>query len=135
MAKVIDFKEAKRERPVTSSSITANKDEEEGFWESILPPLFEWNEYFLELVYQWPCFHLKDRYSNIDDLLSEYCEHHLNPSQECVIDFMLHIHDSRYLFNITYALKTWSEADCNFFIFFLDKYALLINNNETSHKK
>ena len=135
MAKVIDFKEIKRERPKTSSPVVVSREEDEEFWESILPSLFEWNDNFLELIYQWPCFQTKDTYSNLDDLFSNYCGHCLNPAQECVIDFMLHIHDSHYVFDVTCALKTWEDIDCEFFIYFLDKYALLIKQNEIFRTK
>jgi hypothetical protein len=124
MAKIIDFFKAKQAKaPKNQVNKTSAEDE---FWNSVLPPLFEWNDFLLETLYQWPCFKKEESPPVLDDLLSQYCNHNLNLSQECVIDLMLHIHDPRYIFDLTVSLKTWDKENRVFFLYFIKKYSKII---------
>jgi hypothetical protein len=126
MAKIIDFLEAKRSKSLAPINKAPADDE---FWDSVLPPLFEWNDFLLETLYQWPCFKEDQSPPELDDLLSQYCDHNLSLSQECVLDLMLHIHDSRYIFDLTVSLKTWGKEDRNFFVYFIKKYSKLLEKD------
>ena len=127
MAKIINFLDAKKKCP---TSFTLAKKFEFETYNSTLNSIFEVDEYLLELIYQWPCFSKGNSNQGLRELLDKYCKHTLPADQECVLDFVLHIHDPKFIFDISFALNTWNDRDRFFFKFFIDEFAQVLSHNK-----
>ena len=84
-------------------------------------------EAFVDLIFDWPCFKEFDHSINLQDILNMYYEDELNLSQDCVLEFLFHMHDPDSSFDIGNALYTWSSEDRDFFILNLQMHANLID--------
>ncbi len=94
----------------------------------------EEDEAFLELIKEWPCFIDDIHDCNLHQLFELYYDDKLTLSQDCVLEFMFHMHDPDSSFDIGNALYTWDEEDRNFFILSINMHAELIDRikkNET----
>ena len=81
---------------------------------------------FLHLLTEWPCFESFDAPQSLAELFQQYYDDKLTLSQDCVIEFMLHMHDADSAFDIGHALFTWEEDDKEFFLIHLSMHAELI---------
>jgi hypothetical protein len=82
---------------------------------------------FLSLLKEWPCFHNLEESINLQQLFEFYYDDELNPSQDCVLEFMFHMHDPDSCFDISNALYTWNEEDRQYFFTSLNMHAELID--------
>ena len=120
MGKVISFSKS-IVRDHSSSHILKETQGEKGH--TNIWTLFEEEEFFLKTTLGWPCFsELKEKTSS-NELLTKYCNNSLSESQECVIDFLLHLHDDNFLFDLNFSLSQWSQDDRDFFISFLEDHS------------
>jgi len=83
------------------------------------------DEAFLHLLSEWPCFQGFQPQS-LQQLFDLYYGDKLSMAQDCVIEFMLHMHDADSSFDIGHALYTWGEEDKDFFLVSLSMHAELI---------
>jgi hypothetical protein len=81
---------------------------------------------FLELVREWPCFNGMEAKTSLEELLEMYYDDELNISQDCVLEYLFHMHDPKSAFDIANALYSWNEDDRNFFMLSLNMHADLI---------
>lgn len=82
---------------------------------------------FMDLIKEWPCFHFLDEDTDLQELFDRYYDDELTQSQDCVLEFMFHMHDPDSAFDISNALYTWEEDDKNFFLMSLNMHAELID--------
>ena len=82
---------------------------------------------FLDLLREWPCFSRLRSKITFRDLIDLYYDDELSLSQDCAIEFMLHMRDPNSLFDIGNAIYTWDENDRNFFMLSLTMHAELID--------
>ena len=81
---------------------------------------------FLELIREWPCFTLLDKKLSLQALLEQYYDDELTLAQDCVLEFLFHMHDPDSTFDISNALYTWDEEDRNYFLLSISMHAELI---------
>ncbi len=74
------------------------------------------------LLREWPCFSDLKPETSMEDLLNRYCDETLTVSQQFALDFMLHIQDPKFVFNISHALLSWGSEDREFFFLLLEKH-------------
>lgn len=120
MGKVINFSKSLA-RDHSSSHFfqkTQGKKENTNIW-----MLFEEEASFLTTIKQWPCFSTLKKTTSSQELLQKYCNNQLSESQECVIDFLLHIYDENFLFDLNFSLNQWDKEDRDFFLYFLESHA------------
>lgn len=89
--------------------------------------LLEEDKFFIEIIKEWPCFASLKYNVKANDIFHQYCKNKLTSSQECVVDFMLHIHDSNFVFDVNFSLTVWNKSDQNFFFYFLKQHADVLN--------
>lgn len=82
---------------------------------------------FLALIKEWPCFYLLDPDIDLQQLFELYYDDELTEAQDCVLEFMFHMHDPDSAFDIGNALYTWKEEDRQYFIMSLNMHAELID--------
>src|SRR3989338_5518466 len=80
---------------------------------------------FLELIKEWPCFKELDQSLDLPQIFDMYYDDELVLSQDCVIEFLFHMHDPDSIFDIGNALYTWEEEDREFFFVSLNMHAEL----------
>lgn len=124
MGKVINFA---RSLDKCKSTTRLLKRREENNQHTNLWMLFEEEKFFVEIIKQWPCFSTLEANIKPNELFTRYCDNLLSESQECVIDFMLHIHDPNFIFDINFSLKNWDKDDRCFFMYFLEKHAEVVS--------
>ena len=120
MGKVISFsKPIGAEEP--KSHLPEKKESFKNSSDNKLWKIFTEESTFIKTIRLWPCFSKLSPRTNSNELLQKYCENALSESQECVIDFLLHIHDPSFVFDLGFSLKNWSKKDRSFFLYFLKK--------------
>lgn len=82
---------------------------------------------FLSLLKEWPCFKDLDDCIDLQQLFELYYDDELNQSQDCVLEFMFHMHDPDSSFDISNALYTWDNEDRHYFFTSLNMHAELID--------
>ncbi len=82
---------------------------------------------FLCLLKEWPCFRLIDENIDLQELFELYYDDELTQAQDCVLEFMFHMHDPDSNFDISNALYTWNDEDREYFITSLNMHAELID--------
>ncbi len=82
---------------------------------------------FLALLKEWPCFRHLASEVDLQQLFEYYYDDELSQSQDCVLEFMFHMHDPDSNFDISNALYTWNEDDRQYFITSLNMHAELID--------
>lgn len=126
MGKVLEMprkQSTKRARVSLSTSHQPEAEEDRSLFLSLL----EEDNFFIELIKEWPCFSSLKYNIKASELFNKYCKNKLNPSQECTIDFMLHIHDSSFVFDVNCSLTIWDKSDRDFFFYFLEQHAEVLN--------
>ena len=81
---------------------------------------------FLDLLREWPCFYPIDSKLSLEEILELYYEDELTLAQDCVIEFLFHMHDPDSTFDISNALYTWEEEDRHYFLVNVNMHAELI---------
>lgn len=82
---------------------------------------------FLSLLKEWPCFkNIEDNFE-LQEIFEMYYDDELNQSQDCVLEFMFHMHDPDSTFDISNALYTWGEEDREYFYTSLHMHAELLD--------
>ena len=84
------------------------------------------DQLFLDLILQWPCFQELDEEFTLQSLLEAYYDDELSLSQDCVLEFLFHMHDPDSVFDISNALYTWEQEDREYFLLSIDMHAELI---------
>ena len=125
MAKVINFLDA-RKKNSTSFPMTTRNDL--NIYNSALRTVDDVDNYLIDLIYQWPCFDRETVQYSLKDLLEKYCNQELLSEQECVLDFVLHIHDPSFMFDVSFALTIWNDQERLFFKFFIDEFSQVLRN-------
>lgn len=118
MGKVISFSKSLSMSHVTphfSETISHEKDHE-NLWR-----FFEEEHFLIEAIKEWPCFSSLCSKISSTELLDKYCDNLLSDDQECVLDFLLHLHDTSFVFDLNFSLKSWGKKDRAFFLDFLEK--------------
>jgi hypothetical protein len=82
---------------------------------------------FLALIKEWPCFHALEVDIDLQQLFELYYDDELSQAQDCVLEFMFHMHDPDSTFDISNALYTWNEDDRQYFFTSLNMHAELID--------
>lgn len=120
MGKVINFSKSLEIRPSQHHlrETSPQKKSQINLW-----MLFEEEKFFTENVKNWPCFSNLKKNLSPSDLLTQYCNNLLSESQECVIDFLLHIYDPTFVFDLHFSLKKWKRKDRDFFLYVLKKHS------------
>ncbi len=82
---------------------------------------------FLTLLKEWPCFQLLAPDIDLQELFELYYDDELTQAQDCVLEFMFHMHDPDSTFDISNALYNWNEEDRQYFFLSLNMHAELID--------
>ena len=82
---------------------------------------------FLALLKEWPCFQTLAYEIDLQQLFELYYDDELTQSQDCVLEFMFHMHDPDSSFDISNALYTWNNDDRQYFFTSLNMHAELID--------
>lgn len=82
---------------------------------------------FLSLLKEWPCFRFIEDSVDLQQLFELYYDDELTQSQDCVLEFMFHMHDPDSNFDISNALYTWNDEDRQYFFTSLNMHAELID--------
>ena len=121
MGKIISFsKSIESEEP--KSHLPEKKEPLKQSTENKLWKIFKEESTFIQTIRLWPCFSSLSAKADSNELLQKYCENDLSESQECVIDFLLHIHDPSFVFDLGFSLNSWNKKDRSFFLHFLKKH-------------
>ena len=120
MGKVINFSKSLK---IQQSKHQAQEATQQTKSQTNLWTLFEEEKFFTENIKSWPCFSNIKKNLSPSDLLTQYCDNLLSESQECVIDFMLHIHDPSFVFDLHFSLQKWNRKNRDFFLCILKKHA------------
>ncbi|MBC61455.1 MAG: hypothetical protein CMP11_03280 [Zetaproteobacteria bacterium] len=124
MAKVINFRQTgSRSSLKKTDQVMQKESKKNSSWIS-----GETDDFFVRIIYEWPCFRSLDSNISMEGLFKKYCDNELNESQESVVDFMLHLHDSQFQFDINCALKTWDNDNRSFFLYYLECHTELIDS-------
>lgn len=86
----------------------------------------EEDQAFMALMKEWPCFQPLDPDVDLQQLFELYYDDELTQSQDCVLEFMFHMHDPDSSFDISNALYTWNDQDRQYFFTSLTMHAELI---------
>ena len=86
----------------------------------------EEDEAIFLLLKEWPCFQNIEPDESLTDIIDRYYDDELTPSQDCVIEFIFHMHDPSSSFDIPNALYCWGEEDRSFFSLSLDIHTELM---------
>ena len=81
---------------------------------------------FMALMKEWPCFQRLDPDVDLQQLFELYYDDELTQSQDCVLEFIFHMHDPDSSFDISNALYTWNGEDRQYFFTSLTMHAELI---------
>ena len=82
---------------------------------------------FMALIREWPCFQHLEPDVELQCIFEQYYDDELDEPQDCVLEFVFHMHDPDSVFDIGNALYTWDEDDRNFFFVALGMHADLID--------
>ena len=82
---------------------------------------------FLDLVHEWPCFQELEPVGSLHELFELYYDDELTLSQDCVLEFVFHMHDPSSAFDIGNAIYTWEQGDRSFFMLSLNLHSELID--------
>ncbi|MBP6218262.1 MAG: hypothetical protein KA436_06725 [Oligoflexales bacterium] len=83
---------------------------------------------FMKLIRDWPCFTGFEETISLQDLFEHYYDDQLSQAQDCVLEFIFHMHDPDSVFDISNALYVWDEDDRRFFFSSLNMHAELIHH-------
>ena len=124
MGKVINFNHPLNKHNATSSKSRFLAEEKTNTATSS----FNEDDYFLAIIYQWPCFSDLPQEASLDALLDHYCTDKLTSAQECVLDLMLHLSDPEFIFDIGASLKHWGSEDRAFFLYYLECHSKMVDH-------
>lgn len=108
---VVEREQAEEEHLTLSSFVLSQKEDQA----------------FRKLLFEWPCFQELDISTSLAQVFESYYDDELTLAQDCVIEFLSHMHDPDSVFDISNALYTWSEEDREFFFISLNMHAELLD--------
>ena len=124
MGKVLEMP---RKKGGTNSKVSFSTAPKQESSRSLFWALLEEDKFFIEIIRNWPCFSTLGANIKTNELIHKYCKNKLNPSQECVVDLLLHIHDSSFVFDVNCSLAVWKKDDRDFFFYFLEQHAEVLH--------
>lgn len=125
MGVIIDFPKLKAPQFKTVRERIGLLNEEKPIDTSIFSE--EESKAFISLVSEWPCFQCLEPGIPLQEIFELYYDDELSQSQDCVLEFIFHMHDPDSCFDISNALYNWDEADREHFFSSLKMHAELID--------